>query len=66
MLMQGETEPIYVKEPGQQLPPGTTFAEAFGLNFSDKSRADLESTMEQIAENERRAAVIGRNIIIKT
>ena len=42
-----------VKEPGQQLPSGTTFAEAFGLNFTDDSTVQYQERLDRIKENER-------------
>lgn len=53
-----------VKEPGEQLPPDTTFAEGFGLTFTDESTAHHQERLDRIDENERQAALLGRTMII--
>lgn len=53
-----------VREPGEQLPPDTTFAEGFGLNFTDESTAQHQERLDLIDDNERQAALLGRRMII--
>ena len=53
-----------VKEPGEQLPEGITFAEGFGLTFTDESTAHLQESFDRVDENERQAALLGRKMII--
>lgn len=53
-----------VKEPGEQLPLGTTFAEGFGLDFTDENVAQYQEKLDRIDDNVRQAAILGRRMII--
>ena len=53
-----------IREPGEQLPPDTTFAEGFGLTFTDEGTAQLQERLDRIDDNERHAALLGRRMII--
>ncbi len=62
--MTNEGEPIPVDQPGEDLPSGTTFADVFGLVFTEEGKADYITKMKRIDENERQAAIVGRTIVI--
>ena len=62
--MTDNLESIPIDQPGEQIPSGVTFAEAFGLTFTKEGSANLTAKMDQIVENERQAAIVGRTILI--
>ncbi|HEY1645471.1 MAG TPA: hypothetical protein VGF75_03730 [Candidatus Saccharimonadales bacterium] len=62
MTTNGESIPV--SEPGELLPEGTTFLEAFGASLSDVDIDRLRGNLNQIDENERRAALLSRDVTI--
>jgi len=55
---------IDVVQPGEDLPEGTTFIDAFGLVFDESTIRNVRSAIDRINENERRAAIVSRRIIV--